>query len=76
VLLRVACAVVSAPPSFAVLSDASCCRGEGRKAREKAKVTYDHAAETSPLAPVSDFDAGGLEHDNANQLCGYANHLS
>ena len=72
-LLRVACSVVSAPPSFAVLSDASCCRGEGRrgewrKAREKANVTYDHAAETPPLAPVPDFDAGGLERDNADQL--------
>jgi hypothetical protein len=54
-------------------SDASCCRGEGRgdqvrKAREKAKVTYDHAAETPPLAPVPDFDARGLERDNADLL--------
>jgi hypothetical protein len=44
--------------------------------REKAKVAYDHAAETPPLAPVPDFDAGGLERDNADQLGGYANHLS
>ena len=61
------------PHQFAVLLDASCCRGEGRrgewrKAREKANVTYDHAAETPPLAPVPDFDAGGLERDNADQL--------
>ena len=66
--------MVSASPSFAVLSDdASCCqgerrRGEKRKAREKAKVAYDHAAETPPLAPVPNFDARGLEHDNADQL--------
>jgi hypothetical protein len=65
--------VVSAPPSFAVLSDASCYRGEGRrgeghKVREKAKVAYDHAAETPPLAPVPDFDTRGLERDNADHL--------
>jgi hypothetical protein len=57
------------------------CRGEGRgdkgrKAREKAEVTYDHAAETPPLAPVPDFDTKGLERDNIDQLRGYANHLS
>ena len=49
------------------------CRGEGRgdeghKAREKAKVTYDHAAETPPLAPVPNFDNKGLDHDNTDQL--------
>ena len=64
---------MTAPSSFAVPSEASCYRGEGRgdqgrKAREKAKVTYDHAAETPPLAPVPDFDARGLERDNADPL--------
>jgi hypothetical protein len=37
-------------------------------ARKKAKVTYDHAAETPPLAPVPDFDTRGLERDNADHL--------
>ena len=65
--------MVSVPSSFAVPSEASCCRGEGRgdqrcKAREKAKDTYDHAAETPPLAPVPDFDARGLERDIADPL--------
>ena len=49
------------------------CRGEGRgderrKAREKAKITYAHAAETHPLAPVPNFDNKGLERDNTDQL--------